>query len=280
MRSTPGGLPSRRENENDPLGDRVVAEPEATLCPFRRSEIDHRTPLRFWSTSNSVSSRPLSGFDFSFAVDERVQVPLARFVVAFPPSPSSRPFFASAITGVARRPRRRRGRVLRREVVEGSCPAKTTVSLDPSRRPPSLLINDPQCQEIHYPISLARHTCHGVRRPWCQRRRRLRRCCSRDQRLRQLRFAPRASAGHRRPSAGSDGRISQRARSGRDAQGHMARVAEEPEAQGDQAARRDRGPSAVSRSRACRPAAFAPGAMLGSSHPDRPHRGCRPTWDC
>ena len=56
----------RRLTENDPLGGRVMRTPRKTTTPFRLITTFQRRPLRFWSTSNSVSTRPSSCLALSF----------------------------------------------------------------------------------------------------------------------------------------------------------------------------------------------------------------------
>src|SRR4051812_49613094 len=58
----------RRWKEKEPLGAFVMRVPVAATFPPERSVTSQRTPLRFWSTSNSVSRRPLSGLTLSFHV--------------------------------------------------------------------------------------------------------------------------------------------------------------------------------------------------------------------
>ena len=52
--------------------------------PLRRSTTSQVTPLRFWSTSKSVSIRPFSGLSLIFAVAFPVQVPLRRTSPSLP----------------------------------------------------------------------------------------------------------------------------------------------------------------------------------------------------
>jgi hypothetical protein len=51
---------------NEPLGATVVRMPVNTRAPFWVTVTRQRRPTRFWSTSNSVSTRPSSNFAFSF----------------------------------------------------------------------------------------------------------------------------------------------------------------------------------------------------------------------
>jgi hypothetical protein len=50
--------------------------PLKTRAPFLKMVTRQRLPTTFWSTSNSVSSRPSSSFDFSFQVAPALQRPL------------------------------------------------------------------------------------------------------------------------------------------------------------------------------------------------------------
>jgi hypothetical protein len=83
IRSLPAPLCRRRFTLNEPLGACVVARVRTATAPSRRIVTFHVTPLRFWSTSNSVSIRAPSGLTFSFAVDAPVQWPATR--LASPP---------------------------------------------------------------------------------------------------------------------------------------------------------------------------------------------------
>ena len=73
MRSRPAALAIRRLTENDPLGGRVMRAPRKTTTPFRLITTFQRRPLRFWSTSNSVSTRPSSCFALSFQFAPRAR---------------------------------------------------------------------------------------------------------------------------------------------------------------------------------------------------------------
>src|SRR4051812_14857032 len=108
MRSAPAPSATRRRSSNEPLGARVVLVVETTALPLRRRTTFQRTPLRFWSTSNSVSRRPSSRLTLSLAVEPFEQVP--RAVASSPP-----PCLATAVWGgglAGREARRRRGRWL------------------------------------------------------------------------------------------------------------------------------------------------------------------------
>jgi len=76
---------------NEPLGAFVVAFVEVASAPLRRRVTVHRTPLRFWSTSNSVSMRAPSALSLSFADEVFEHLPLAR----------TSPSFASAAVGLS-----------------------------------------------------------------------------------------------------------------------------------------------------------------------------------
>ena len=71
----------RRRTSNEPLGARVVRMLRKTVDPLRLIVTRQRLPTRFWSTSNSVSRRPLSRLTFSLEVEFMVQWPAARFVI-------------------------------------------------------------------------------------------------------------------------------------------------------------------------------------------------------
>ena len=68
----PGTIGDDPPELKDPLGARVIIVPdESSRAPpgrTLRSDTVHRTPFRFWSTSNSTSSAPSSGLSFSFDV--------------------------------------------------------------------------------------------------------------------------------------------------------------------------------------------------------------------
>ena len=81
MRSLPAGSPMRRSTEKEPLGAFVVALVLTTDLPLRWIRTVQRTPLRFWSTSNSVSRRPPSCFAFSLAEEPRCSGPWTRLTV-------------------------------------------------------------------------------------------------------------------------------------------------------------------------------------------------------
>lgn len=105
--SLPGPFARRRRTVNDPLGGFVVAAVETTLEPLRVSVTVHRTPLRFWSTSNSTSMRPFSGLSVSFEVEPPVQRPWARTVLSPPrlarAAAGARATDAAAMPSAARR---------------------------------------------------------------------------------------------------------------------------------------------------------------------------------
>lgn len=104
-RSVPDMFGSSRRTSNEPLGATVVACVETRCTPFCDSVTRHVTPLRFWSTSNSVSMRPSSGLSLSFDVAEPVQDPETRTSLSFASAPGA-PAAASrdvAASAVARR---------------------------------------------------------------------------------------------------------------------------------------------------------------------------------
>ena len=96
--SVPAALPRRRSTLNEPLGAFVRALVFTATLPLRLIVTCQRTPVRFWSTSNSVSSRPLSGLTLSLEEEDFVQEPLT--VLAFEP-----PCFAAAVAGATTRAR-------------------------------------------------------------------------------------------------------------------------------------------------------------------------------
>ena len=59
-----------------PTAAASCALPRNTRVPFRSRTICQVTPLRFWSTSNSTSTRPFSRLSFSFDVLDLVHAPL------------------------------------------------------------------------------------------------------------------------------------------------------------------------------------------------------------
>src|SRR3954447_14937336 len=94
IRSLPAPLASRRRTSKEPLGARVVAVVAATRLPLRLSVTRQRTPLRFWSTSNSASRRPSSDLTLSLADEDFVQLPRAL-------ASSSPPCLARAVVGAS-----------------------------------------------------------------------------------------------------------------------------------------------------------------------------------
>src|SRR4051794_41918775 len=78
MRSLPAPSESRRRSSNEPLGARVVLVVDTTTRPLRRRTTFQRTPLRFWSTSNSVSRRLSSRPTFSLAGGPLAHGPVGR----------------------------------------------------------------------------------------------------------------------------------------------------------------------------------------------------------
>ena len=77
-RSAPALLAVTNRASNEPLGARVTRTRFATCVPFRRRTTFHRTPFRFWSTSNSTSTPASSPLSFSFAVLAFEHVPATR----------------------------------------------------------------------------------------------------------------------------------------------------------------------------------------------------------
>src|SRR4051794_25578754 len=94
MRSVPAPWAGRGRTSKEPLGAGVVAVVAATRLPLRLRVTRQRTPLRFWSTSNSASRRLSSGLTLSLADEDFVQLPRAL-------ASSSPPCLARAVVGAS-----------------------------------------------------------------------------------------------------------------------------------------------------------------------------------
>ncbi len=77
-RSVPPLPAVTKRASNEPLGARVTRTRFATCVPFRSRTTFHRTPVLFWSTSNSTSTPASSPLSFSFDVLAFEHVPATR----------------------------------------------------------------------------------------------------------------------------------------------------------------------------------------------------------
>src|SRR6476469_578922 len=90
----------RRSKENEPLGACVVRVARTVTAPLRRRVTCQVAPARFWSTSNSVCRRPLSGLTLSFQVLPSLQRP-ERCTTFLSPPPRATAEVAGAATKAA-----------------------------------------------------------------------------------------------------------------------------------------------------------------------------------